>query len=96
MDKSILSPFESLLVGIIGGTCETTLQMPLLTWKFCNQNGTKLPNTFRGWYRGVLIQSYNVAPITAFQMMTNNLLTKFLIQDCICPTPHLLFSLFTT
>jgi hypothetical protein len=81
MNKNNLTPYESLLIGIIGGTSETFLQMPLLTFKFCKQNGTKLPTNLRGWYRGGLIQVYNIAPITAFQMMSNNILTKIIVQD---------------
>jgi hypothetical protein len=81
MNKSQLTLYESLLSGIIGGTSETFIQMPLLTYKFCRQNNTKFPTTFKGWYRGALIQSYNIAPITAIQMMTNNMLTKFIVRD---------------
>ena len=33
MDKTILTPYESLFVGIIGGTSETIIQMPLITYK---------------------------------------------------------------
>lgn len=81
MNKNNLTPYESLLVGIIGGTSETFLQMPLLTFKFCKQNGTKLPNNVKGWYRGCLIQVYNIAPITALQMTSNNILTKIIVHD---------------
>jgi hypothetical protein len=81
MDKTILTPYESLFVGIIGGTSETIIQMPLITYKLYKQNGISLPKSINKWYRGVLIQSINVAPITAFQMMSNNLLTKILIKD---------------
>ena len=81
MNKSQLTPYESLLSGIIGGTSETFIQMPLLTYKFCRQNNTKFPTSFKGWYRGSLIQSYNVAPITAIQMLSNNILTKYIVHN---------------
>ena len=78
MNNHILTPQESLLIGIIGGTIETIIQMPLITSKICLQNNIKFPNSISKWYRGVFIQTVNIAPITAFQMMTNNVLTKIL------------------
>ena len=81
MEKKKILPYESLLIGIISGTIDSFVQMPLLTYKFSKQNGIKLPNNIRGWYRGALIQTYNVAPITAFQMFTNNILTKTIIKE---------------
>jgi hypothetical protein len=79
--KKKLLPYESLIIGSIGGTVETLIQMPLLTYKFCLQNNTKLPRTFSLWYKGAAIQSSTVAPITAFQMMSNTLLTNHFITD---------------
>ena len=81
MNKNKLTSYESLFLGIIGGTSETVIQMPLLTYKFSLQNNIKLPSNLLGWYRGVLIQSFNVAPITAFQMMSNTFLTNNLIKN---------------
>ena len=55
--------------------------MPLLTYKFSLQNKIKLPKNLLGWYRGTIVQSSNVAPITAFQMMSNTFLTNNLIKN---------------
>mmetsp|Transcript_8760 Transcript_8760/g.16127 ORF Transcript_8760/g.16127 Transcript_8760/m.16127 type:complete len:275 (+) Transcript_8760:81-905(+) len=74
--RAQLSPVENLLVGAAGGMLETGLQMPLLTAKFCAQEGRAFPSKFPEWYRGVGIQAGTVAPITAFQVMVNGLLGK--------------------
>jgi len=66
-----LSPLENLSVGAFGGALETCLQMPILTYKFCVQEGRALPTSFAGWYRGVFIQASTVAPITALQFMVS-------------------------
>ena len=79
-DKKLL-PYESLFIGSLGGTLETLIQMPLLTYKFCLQNNTKLPSRLSLWYKGAIIQSSTIAPITAFQMMSNTLLTNHFITD---------------
>jgi hypothetical protein len=50
--------------------------MPVLTWKFCSQEGRPLPSTLGGYYRGVAVQAGNVAPITAVQMFLNGLFEK--------------------
>lgn len=71
-----LSPLENLSVGAFGGALETCLQMPILTYKFCVQEGRALPTSFAGWYRGVFIQASTVAPITALQFMINGLLQR--------------------
>eukprot|EP00928_Gymnodinium_smaydae_P026920 TRINITY_DN20981_c0_g3_i1.p1 TRINITY_DN20981_c0_g3~~TRINITY_DN20981_c0_g3_i1.p1 ORF type:complete len:273 (-),score=33.70 TRINITY_DN20981_c0_g3_i1:158-976(-) len=66
-----LSPHENIAVGAFGGALETCMLMPVLTFKFCTQEGRKLPQNFGGWYRGVGVQAGTVAPITALQMMVN-------------------------
>ena len=71
-----LSPMENLMVGAVGGALETSLQMPILTYKFCLQEGRALPTTLPGWYRGVAVQAGTVAPITAIQFCVNGLLQK--------------------
>mmetsp|Transcript_62391 Transcript_62391/g.75086 ORF Transcript_62391/g.75086 Transcript_62391/m.75086 type:complete len:281 (+) Transcript_62391:81-923(+) len=71
-----LSPFENLAVGAFGGAVETFLQMPLLTYKFCVQEGRALPTTIPAWYRGVAVQAGTIAPITAIQFMVNGILQK--------------------
>eukprot|EP00978_Attheya_sp_CCMP212_P031418 scaffold118654_cov45-Attheya_sp.AAC.2 len=69
-----LSPLENLSVGAFGGAFEVCLQMPMLTYKFCAQEGRPLPKNLGGWYRGVAVQAGTVAPITAIQFMFNGLL----------------------
>lgn len=69
-----LSPLENLSVGAIGGAVETCLQMPILTYKFCAQEGRAFPATVGGWYRGVGVQAGTVAPITALQFVVNGIL----------------------
>jgi len=69
-----LNDFESLLVGGIGGTLETSLQMPLITWKICVQEGRPYPKVLREWYRGVFINAGSLSPITAFQTFSNSVL----------------------
>jgi hypothetical protein len=56
MGRSLLSEHENLLVGMVGGTAETALLMPVLTWKFCLQEGRPYPR-FPKMYRGVGVQA---------------------------------------
>jgi len=65
-------------VGAIGGATETTIQMPLLTWKFTRQEGRPLPTNLAGWYRGIFAQVMSIAPITAVQVMVNGLLERLI------------------
>lgn len=73
-----LSPVENLVVGAVGGSLETAMQMPILTYKFCLQEGRALPTNIPGWYRGVGVQTGTVAPITAIQFCVNGMLQKVL------------------
>lgn len=75
-----LSETEALLVGAIGGTIETCLQMPLITWKICIQEGRAYPTVLREWYRGVFINASGVSPITAVQCFANQLFQTVLLQ----------------
>jgi len=68
-----LTEFESLLVGAIGGTLETSIQMPLITWKICVQEGRSYPKHIREWYRGVFINASSLSPITAVQCYANTI-----------------------
>jgi solute carrier family 25 2-oxodicarboxylate transporter 21 len=77
--RTPLSPTENLAVGAFGGALETCLQMPILTYKFCLQEGRLLPSTVSGWYRGVGLQAGTVAPITAIQFMANGILQKLVL-----------------
>jgi len=69
-----LSPMENLAVGSFSGALETSIQMPILTYKLCLQEGRPLPQTMKGWFRGVAVQAGTVAPITAIQFAVNGLL----------------------
>jgi solute carrier family 25 (mitochondrial 2-oxodicarboxylate transporter), member 21 len=64
------------MVGAIGGSLETSLQMPILTYKFCLQEGRVMPKSIPGWYRGVGVQAGTVAPITAIQFCVNGMLQE--------------------
>jgi len=76
LTRAYLSPAENLGVGVVGGCLETSLQMPLLSWKWSIQEGRPLPSSLGGYYRGVFAQAGSVAPITAVQVVTNGVLEK--------------------
>jgi len=76
LSRAQLGPLVNLAVGAAGGMIETYVQMPIITWKYCNQEGRKFPSTIPGWWRGGIVQSSSVAPITAFQVMVNGMLEK--------------------
>eukprot|EP01063_Lacrimia_lanifica_P024177 TRINITY_DN32139_c0_g1_i1.p1 TRINITY_DN32139_c0_g1~~TRINITY_DN32139_c0_g1_i1.p1 ORF type:complete len:290 (+),score=98.50 TRINITY_DN32139_c0_g1_i1:49-918(+) len=76
--RAVLSPMENLAVGAAGGALETTLQMPVITYKFCKQEGRALPTSAGGFYRGVGVQAGTVAPITALQFLCNGALQTML------------------
>lgn len=65
---------ENLAVGSFSGALETCIQMPILTYKFCLQEGRALPTNTAGWFRGVAVQAGTVAPITAIQFAVNGVL----------------------
>lgn len=71
-----LSPLEDVLLGGFAGTLNCMIGMPLLTLKFCLQSGQPLPLSILGWYRGVLVQTGSAAPIAAFQMLANGMMSK--------------------
>ena len=75
-----LSPIENLAVGAFGGALETCLQMPILTYKFCLQEGRSLPKSLAGWYRGIAVQAGTIAPITAIQFAANGFLQKMVLS----------------
>jgi solute carrier family 25 2-oxodicarboxylate transporter 21 len=77
--RTPLSPMENIGVGALGGALETCLQMPILTYKFCLQEGRPLPLNMVGWYRGVAVQAGTVAPITALQFMVNGVFQKMVL-----------------
>jgi len=74
-----LSEFEMLLIGAVGGAIETTLNMPIITMKFCLQEGRKLPLSPLGYYGGVKAQVGAVAPITAVQMGISGFMNRLLL-----------------
>lgn len=73
--RAFLSASENVVVGSVGGIMETSLLMPVLTWKFCTQEGRPYPK-FPGMYRGLGVQAGSVAPITSLQMVTNGMFEK--------------------
>jgi hypothetical protein len=73
----MLSDVENIGVGMVGGVTETCLLMPVLTAKFCLQEGRPLPTNIGGWYRGVGVQAGNVAPVTAVQVFLNGVIEKY-------------------
>jgi solute carrier family 25 2-oxodicarboxylate transporter 21 len=79
--QSPLPPGAKFLVGAIGGTVEISLQMPLLTYKFCVQEGRALPTNWKGWYRGLGTQITAVAPLTAIQFWANGLLQRMVLHQ---------------
>ena len=81
MARAPLSDTENLMAGMVGGTLETALQMPLVTYKICVQEGRPLPKTAGGWYRGVVVNASMVAPITAFQMGVNGMLERAILSS---------------
>jgi solute carrier family 25 2-oxodicarboxylate transporter 21 len=72
-----LSDHENLAVGIVGGCVETVALMPVLTWKFCLQEGRPYP-PFPHMYRGVSVVASSVAPITGVQMFCNGIFESLL------------------
>lgn len=77
--RALLSGPENIGVGVVGGVTETCLLMPVLTAKFCLQEGRPFPSTPGGWYRGVVVQAGNVAPITAVQIFLNGIIEKYVM-----------------
>jgi len=75
-EKLPLSAEENVALGAVGGIMETCIQMPLITYKICVQEGRALPTSTVGWYRGVFANAASLAPITAVQMASNGLLAN--------------------
>lgn len=75
--RAVLNEAENIGVGMLGGVTETCLLMPVLTAKFCLQEGRPLPTNVSGWYRGVVVQAGNVAPVTAAQVFLNGVIEKY-------------------
>lgn len=78
--KKPLSESENLLVGVVGGVVEVSALMPIITARFCLQQGRPLPRSFTGLYRGWFVQASNVAPIVAAQMWLNGVLEKGILS----------------
>lgn len=76
--KVPLSGLENIGLGAFGGIVETCIQMPLITYKICVQEGRPLPKQFGGWYRGVFANASSLAPITALQIFSNGVLANML------------------
>ena len=63
-----------MVVGAAGGIVETSVLMPIITYKVCVQEGRPLPRGVGGWYRGVGVSAGALAPITAIQMAVNGII----------------------
>ena len=79
--KKCLSPYESLVAGIIAGTSSVSIQMPLLTYQFCRQSNLPLPKKLLGWYHGLPVQMVNITSVTAFQVVMNNIMIKEIFKE---------------
>lgn len=55
--RTELSPTQNLTVGCLSGAVESTVNMPVKTYKFCAQEGRALPKSVSGWFRGVGVQA---------------------------------------
>jgi len=75
--RAMLTEVENLGVGTAGGVTTAFATMPVLTWKFCSQEGRPLPRGLREWYRGSGLLASLVGPITAAQMVLNGAFEKY-------------------
>ena len=55
--RTELSPAQNLAVGCLSGAVESTVNMPVKTYKFCMQECRALPTNVSGWFRGVGVQA---------------------------------------
>eukprot|EP00529_Nitzschia_sp_RCC80_P029882 CAMPEP_0113496394 /NCGR_PEP_ID=MMETSP0014_2-20120614/30099_1 /TAXON_ID=2857 /ORGANISM="Nitzschia sp." /LENGTH=317 /DNA_ID=CAMNT_0000390315 /DNA_START=110 /DNA_END=1063 /DNA_ORIENTATION=+ /assembly_acc=CAM_ASM_000159 len=78
--RATLTGAENLAVGAVGGCLEVCVQMPILTYKFCLQEGRAVPRSISGLYRGVGVQASTVAPITAIQFLFNGMLQESILK----------------
>lgn len=74
--RALLSPTENFVVGTSGSLLASTIQMPVLTWKFCTQQGIPLPDTIGGMYRGLGVRLSSVIPTNVATLVANGLLEK--------------------
>lgn len=72
--RALLSKFENLVVGVIGSLIASTLQMPILTWKYCTQRGVPLPATWAGMYQGLAPRLTAVVPLNVTTIVVNGIL----------------------
>jgi len=74
--KPQLSNVENAMVGIIGGIVECSINFPIITAKFCVQEGRAFPTRISDWYAGLGVQVCSMAPITASQIVVNGFLER--------------------
>jgi len=74
--KPQLSNVENMMVGIIGGILECSINFPVITAKFCVQEGRAFPTRISDWYAGLGVQVCSMAPITASQIVVNGFLER--------------------
>ena len=77
----ILSFSENVFLGVIGGSIETIVHMPLITLKICQQEGRNIPKNLKSWYRGLLINIGSISPVTATQFSVNNIIENKVLNN---------------
>jgi len=76
--RALLTKGENLVVGTFGSLIASTLQMPLLTWKYCSQRGVPLPEAWGGMYQGLRPRLVAVIPLNVTTIVANGILEKLL------------------
>lgn len=74
--RALLTSAENFFVGTSASLLASSIQMPVLTWKFCTQRGIPMPDTFAGLYRGIGIRLSAVIPLNVTTMIANGLLER--------------------
>ncbi|KCV71155.1 hypothetical protein H696_02105 [Fonticula alba] len=76
--RRTLTALQSGIVGAFAGTTEVLINQPFVGWKNAVQQSTKIDWRPNFLYRGVVINSASIAPITAVQFGVNGFLTPIL------------------
>lgn len=78
-----LNIYNDIKIGIIGGSLQAFICMPLLTWKFSIQSKIRLPKIIEPWnyYRGSIQQITAHTPNTVIQIVSHNILLKKLNKN---------------
>jgi len=78
-----LNIYNDIKIGIIGGSLQAFICMPLLTWKFSIQSKIRLPKIIEPWnyYRGSIQQITAHTPNTVIQIVSHNILLNKLNKN---------------